>query len=529
MIEIEIEIGMEMEMEKMKKIEIEILLPNAETEKKITCFPGETVYDVLLRSDLAPSSYCGGKGTCGKCKVHWVQAGKDVLACQLPVSDGMIIENKSPGDVQALSTSIHKTFTLEPLVGEGSGYGIAVDIGTTTMVGYLLNLRNGQEMAVASLANPQRAYGADVISRIAYTQSHPEGVQRLQEVLVAALNSMITTLCEQAQVDKADVLALTTAGNTVMLHTLLGVNAVSIANAPFEPVFSDQKVLAAQDLGIEIGSQGKVFVLPSVSGYVGADILAGLLVCDLDHQDSYGLLIDIGTNGEIVLGNEGKILACSTAAGPAFEGANISSGMAGIWGALSSFRIQEEAGIYETIGGIRPVGICGSGLIDIMAELLKHGFVDASGAFAVPSTLAKWKQDMLTTEGGMPAFLVTEEILFTQKDVREVQLAKGALRAGILTLLKEAGIEAEQIGQVYLAGGFGNFVDVHHACAMGLIPLELEERVTKIGNGAGLGAKLSLLDQSQLVRCTELKQRIQYIELSTRADFQELFMEAMFF
>jgi uncharacterized 2Fe-2S/4Fe-4S cluster protein (DUF4445 family) len=340
---------------------------------------------------------------------------------------------------------------------------------------------------------------------------------------------MITTLCEQAQVDKADVLALTTAGNTVMLHTLLGVNAVSIANAPFEPVFSDQKVLAAQDLGIEIGSQGKVFVLPSVSGYVGADILAGLLVCDLDHQDSYGLLIDIGTNGEIVLGNEGKILACSTAAGPAFEGANISSGMAGIWGALSSFRIQEEAGIYETIGGIRPVGICGSGLIDIMAELLKHGFVDASGAFAVPSTLAKWKQDMLTTEGGMPAFLVTEEILFTQKDVREVQLAKGALRAGILTLLKEAGIEAEQIGQVYLAGGFGNFVDVHHACAMGLIPLELEERVTKIGNGAGLGAKLSLLDQSQLVRCTELKQRIQYIELSTRADFQELFMEAMFF
>ena len=510
---------------------MKILIRSAQTKQEVAFQPGETVFDAMLRSDLAPNSYCGGKGTCGKCKVRWVQKGEEYLACQLPAEEGMLIETVVEDDMQVLAQSMEKTFVLNPVVeGDRKGLGVAVDIGTTTMVGYLLDLTTGQELAVTSTANPQRAYGADVISRIAYTQANPDGVEKLREVLVKVLNSMIVDLCQKSRRFRGDVHAMTIAGNTVMLHTLLGVSAVSIANAPFQPVFSDQRTLHPQELGIEINDQGKIFTLPCVSGYVGADIIAGLLACDIEQQDSYGLLIDIGTNGEIVLGRRNKILACSTAAGPAFEGANISMGTAGVRGALSSFRLQEGERIYETIGGTTPLGICGSGLMDIMAELLKHGFVDPSGAFATPEGLADWKQEMLTTTSAMPAFMVTTTgISLTQRDVREVQLAKGALRAGVFTLLKEAGITADQVGRVYLAGGFGNFVDVHNACVIGLIPAELEERVIKIGNGAGLGAKLSLLDKDQLARATKLKQQIQYIELSTRSDFQELFMEAMFF
>ncbi len=501
-------------------------------EQEVAIRPGETVFEALIRSNAPMDSYCGGNGTCGKCKVHWVQEQREVLACQLPAEDGMIIATTTGQDVQILASSIEKTFNLSPLVSaEGGARGVAVDIGTTTMVGYLLDLQTGQELAVTSMANPQRVHGADVISRIAYTQEHPGGVEKLQEVIVRALNDIIIKLCDAGKIKKDDIKAMTIAGNTVILHTLLGVSAVSIANAPFEPVFSDAKTLAPQELGIKMNQDGCIFTLPCVSGYVGADIIGGLLVCDLEKEDSYGLLIDIGTNGELVLGNQDQMIACSTAAGPAFEGANISSGMAGVRGAISSFSIHDGKGVYETIEGVAPLGICGSGLMDIMAELLNHGFIDSTGAFAKPDTLLPWQADLVTTVDGMPALVVVPgtEITFTQKDVREVQLAKGAIRAGIFTLLKEAEIDLTKVGTVFLAGGFGNFVDVHSACAVGLIPAELEERVIRIGNGAGLGAKLCLLDKAEFDRGTDLKKCIRYVELSTRADFQELFMDAMFF
>lgn len=501
-------------------------------EQEVPIRSGETVFQALIRSNAPMNSYCGGKGTCGKCKVYWVQERKEVLACQLAAEDGMIIETMASQDVQILASSIEKAFNLNPVVSaEGGAWGVAVDIGTTTMVGYLLDLLTGQELAVTSMANPQRAYGADVISRIAYTQENQGGVEELQEVLVQALNGIITDLCAMGKIEKDQIRAMTIAGNTVILHTLLGVSAVSIANAPFEPVFSDAKVLVPQKLGIEMNEDGSIFTLPAVSGYVGADIIGGLLVCDLEREDSYSLLIDIGTNGELVLGNKDQIIACSTAAGPAFEGANISSGMAGIRGAISSFCIRDGKAAYETIGGIAPLGICGSGVMDIMAGLLSHGFIDSTGAFAKPDSLLPWQRDLITTIDGMPALMVSPgtDITFTQKDVREVQLAKGAIRAGLFTLLKEAKIDLAQISTVFLAGGFGNFVDVHSACVVGLIPAELEERVVRIGNGAGLGAKLCLLDKAELNRGVALKKHIQYVELSTRADFQEMFMDAMFF
>ena len=229
------------------------------------------------------------------------------------------------------------------------------------------------------------------------------------------------------------------------------------------------------------------------------------------------------------------MLACSTAAGPAFEGANIACGMAGTLGAIASFRLQEGKRMYETIGGVSPVGICGSGVMDVVAELLAHGFVDSTGAFVRPESLVRWQRSMITTVQNLSAFVVVpgtdgqQEIFFTQRDLREVQLAKGAIQAGLFTLLKEAQISIQDIETVFLAGGFGNFVNVQSACSVGLIPSELEKRVVRIGNGSGLGAKLCLLDKEQLARGAKLKKATRYIELATRSDFRDFFMDAMLF
>ncbi len=587
----------------------EIILREAQIERTIAIRPGETVFDALVRAGAAVDSYCGGAGTCGKCRVRVLNtsqvptpgeaahltpeelAGSIRLACYLEVEDGMVVETLGGDALRVLTGGLEKEVAVNPLVQQveitapqgsihdqrdiaaqileqtgrraveaaclpklaclepgtvygavvledtiidvrrekGSALGVAVDIGTTTIAAYLLDLGTGRELAVESTANPQRSFGADVISRIAFSQSRGDGVHQLQQALVGGLNRLIAELCRHAGANCRDVVLLTAVGNTVMLHTLLGVSAISIANAPFVPVFSEQVTACAKDLGIEIHPAGRVVLLPCVSGYVGADIVADLLVCGLAEEEEFGLLIDVGTNGEIVLGNRSRLLACSAAAGPTFEGANLSCGMAGVRGAISAFRLDQGRAVYEVIGGGAPKGICGSGLIDIAAELLRHGFLDNTGAFTDPAGLEEWQRPMLKLKDGRPAFAAAEGIVLTQKDVRELQLAKGAVKAGVLTLLKQAGISFEQVGTVFLAGGFGSSINLHNACRVGLIPAELEDKVVQIGNGAGVGAKLCLLDQSQLTQARALKRRVEYIELSTRADFQSIFMETMLF
>ncbi len=235
--------------------------------------------------------------------------------------------------------------------------------------------------------------------------------------------------------------------------------------------------------------------MPGISGYVGADVVADLLICDIKNDlDWYYLLIDVGTNGEIVLGNASQAVACSTAAGPAFEGANIHHGKAGLPGAISSYSIVNKTRAYDVIGAGPPNGICGSGLIDIVAQLLKQGFINAAGAFVPNNELKQWQREMMTTYQAQPAFIVVpsgggSEILLTQKDIREVQLAKAAMGAGIKALMQASNITYTQVDQVYLAGGFGSFIDIDNACTLGLIPSQLKQKVVKIGNGAGLGAK----------------------------------------
>lgn len=404
-----------------------------------------------------------------------------------------------------------------------SVYGLAVDIGTTTVVLYLMDLANGTQLGVHAFANPQRRYGADVITRIDYAVNHEGGFRELQRILREALNDGIVTLAQQHCIDPARIYHAVFAGNTVMLHTLLGVNAAGIANAPYVPIFTDGLEFAARDLGLVIHPNGVVELLPCVAGYVGADITADLLAADF-ASDKWRLLVDIGTNGEIILGNNAQMLACSAAAGPAFEGANITFGMGGVPGAVAAYQIEADGAVsWQTIANQEPRGICGSGLVDIIAALYKRGVINLTGAFADASGLAQYQ--------GLPAYRVIpgRDIYVTQKDVREYQLAAGAIAAGIKILISEAGIRETDIDRLYLAGGFGNYINPESAALLGLIPRSLLPKVVKLGNGAGAGAKHYLLDQDAKAKARQLRQRIRYIELSARPDFQQHFMEAMIF
>jgi len=442
-----------------------------------------------------------------------------------------------------------KPFTVISKAGEIVGievgdtkegfFGLAVDIGTTVVVIYLLNLKTGEEIDVKTIYNPQRRFGADVISRVNHSIQNKNGKNELQKLLLDGLNSSITDLCSKNGIDKDYIFSVVIVGNTIMLHTLTGINADSVARIPYIPVFSDFLKLKPAELNLEINPQGEVQLLPSISGYIGADLVADMLAVDFHSlKGAPNMLIDIGTNGEIVLGNKKGILACSTAAGPAFEGANIAFGMAGTGGAVSEFIIEDGGKAqYKTIENKLPRGICGSGLLDIVAELCRLDFIKPTGAFYPPEEMSDWQKSFMTEKNGAPAFRVVgreesdndREIVLAQKDIREVQLAKGAIAAGINILLEEAGLNFADIGTVFLAGGFGNYLNPKSAAAIKMIPSELEEKVLRIGNAAGEGAKLSLLNQEFEKQANKIKEITRYVELSVKPEFQERFVSAMEF
>jgi len=415
--------------------------------------------------------------------------------------------------------------------GDGN-YGIAVDMGTTTVVLYLLNLETGDEVDFYSFTNPQSQFGADLVSRVNYTLEKDGGKEKLQKVLITELNQGLEKLINRNELTQDQIWEVKIVGNTIMLHSLLGLNAESIVKAPYIPVFTDPVTLNPADLGLKLNSAGEINLLPAISGYVGADIVGDMLAVDFNLYEDWNLLIDIGTNGEIVLGKGNEIFACATAAGPALEGANITFGMAGVPGAISEYEIKANGEIdYQVIGNQSPKGICGSGLMDIIAQLYKQGFLKKNGAFKkeLPPRQRMW----MTSYEDKPAYKVTNEspaeILLTQQDIREVQLAKGAVATGIKILLNKAEIDYETVNNVYLAGGFGSQINISSATALGLIPSELKDKVIKIGNGAGIGAKLSLLNQKLSRMAEEIADQVDYIELSSHSDFQKIFMQEMEF
>ncbi|NLN07867.1 MAG: DUF4445 domain-containing protein [Firmicutes bacterium] len=415
--------------------------------------------------------------------------------------------------------------------------GIAFDIGTTTIAGYLMDLYTGKELAVTSTLNPQTQFGADVISRITHVNTHPNGLKDLHRAVTEAVNDLLGEAVKQAGVSRRDVYAAAVVGNTCMHHLFLGINPRDVALAPYVPVIAEPLVVDPWDVRLDMNPAGKIFVLPNIAGFVGADTVGVLLATELDKSEEVKLVVDIGTNGEMALGNKDRILACSTAAGPAFEGAQITCGMRGASGAIDHVHFTGDVN-YSVIGNVEPLGICGSALLDTVAGLLETGLIDSRGRFKKPEDIThpagRKLADRLITYNGSPAFLLAGEagsspIVVTQKDIRELKLAKGAIASGIRILIRNYGLKVEDVTEVLLAGAFGNYLNPHSACAIGLIPPELEGRIKMVGNAAGAGCKLALLSAGEYRRAAAVARNVEFVELGSDPAFINTFANSMLF
>ncbi|KPU45396.1 Na(+)-translocating NADH-quinone reductase subunit F [Oxobacter pfennigii] len=429
-----------------------------------------------------------------------------------------------------VTVSVYKGELLNIEAGDASdkSYGIAVDIGTTTVASYLIDLTSGKVIDVESGVNAQRPYGADVISRINYTIQQKDGLTTLRDAIVNQLGGMLIKLCERNNMETKHVYNVTVVGNTTMTHLFLGVPCESIAVSPYIPVVTDLVEVPGREMNMPI--DGYVSVLPGVASYVGSDITAGILACGMHKSEKYSLLLDLGTNGEMAVGNKDGIVSCATAAGPAFEGATIKWGIGGVKGAVSKIDLSQDK-IYSTIGDAKPIGICGSGVLDAVSEFVKYEIINKTGRMYKPEELDlpdSLKNRITTTDSGKQ-FTIEGDVVFTQKDVREVQLAKAAVSAGMKILVKEAGIEFKDVETIYVAGGFGNFMNIESALNIGLLPKELAGKVKSIGNSAGTGSKMCLLSESAIGELEKISNSTKYVELSGRPDFEGLFVDSMVF
>lgn len=398
----------------------------------------------------------------------------------------------------------------------------AFDIGTTSIAGYLLDLESGEQLSTSSAVNPQVSFGADVIQRADHAL---EGeLTELSRCVRQEVDAMLGRLCGQAGCKREDVYQVSLVGNSCMHHLFLELLPESLVHAPYQPVFRDALRIPAAALGIHAGQGAEILWLPLIAGFVGADTVGGLLATRLGEEEPLTLLIDIGTNGELVLGNQERRIACSTAAGPALEGAKISCGMRGADGAIEHVRIENGKLCCQVIGGGRAVGICGSGLIDAIASLLELGALDESG-----------KLEGNGEQEGQPVYYLTQPdsqgpgVFLSQRDIREVQLAKGAIAAGIHLLAERMGVKLSDVKRVYLAGAFGTYLDPENACRIGLIPGELRGRLQAVGNAAGEGAKQVVRQRDALGRARRLAEGTEFLELASLPQFQDTFVDELEF
>ncbi|MEN6664966.1 MAG: ASKHA domain-containing protein [Phycisphaerae bacterium] len=432
----------------------------------------------------------------------------------------------------------HHLVDVEPGDTTGQSYGVAFDIGTTTVVGSLLDLNSGEELALASDINPQVTFGDDVLSRIQHGGTSAKGLGEIHDIIIAKVNDLLAQLCRDAGVSAQNVYEVTFAGNTTMEHLLCGIDPTPLGAVPFVPVHGRGLTLGASALGLHVHPNAAAYVFPIIGGFVGGDTVAGLVATELADQHGPVMMVDIGTNGEIVLAVDGKLWAASTAAGPAFEGARISCGMRASGGAIEKIVFDGDVHV-SVIGNVEPIGICGSALVDVAADLLRSGIITPEGRMlcgdelpaGLPPAIAARVQ---TGENGQARFLLAANgnggVNITQRDIRELQLATGAIRAGITILLQQAGLTARDLRQVLMAGGFGSFIRRSNAQRIGLLPTEIHrEKILYVGNASLNGAKWALVSTAARNRAEDLARRAKHVQLSEDMNFQMLFAECMIF
>lgn len=467
-------------------------------DTKIEVEEGTVLLDAMNEADHGIDAPCGGKGQCKKCKV--LIDGEEKLACQTKVEKDILVMLPNKTDNTILTEGIVAT-----TVPDGTNkYVLAYDIGTTTVVAYLLNGETGEQLSIASILNPQTTYGGDVVSRIQH--QNKEGGTDLRDCIRSAMQTIAKEAVSKAGLSVEDVTLVTMVGNTAMHHLMMGIDVHTLVTPPYMPNVYDAITADLHEI-LPIFPKGEFRALPNIAGFVGADTVGCMLATRFDTLEKYTLMIDIGTNGEMVIGNKDRRICCSTAAGPAFEGAKISQGMRGATGAIDHAKWVDDHLEYHIIGEDVPaVGICGSGILDITKALIDAGIVN-------------WRGKLEGKEYKIPG----TEVTVTQMDIREIQLAKSAIRSGIDLLIKTLGIETDQIEDVFLAGAFGNYMSPDAACAIGMIPPVLLPKIKSIGNAAGEGSKLAALNKEEFEYAQRLHDGCEFIELASLPEFMNCY------
>jgi uncharacterized 2Fe-2S/4Fe-4S cluster protein (DUF4445 family) len=417
-------------------------------------------------------------------------------------------------------------------------FGLAIDVGTTSVVTTLIELESGEPLASVSSLNPQTVFGGDLMSRIAFAQFNPTNLRKLQTRIVGLLNRHIEQACRESGVLARWIYKVVIVGNTCMHHLLLGIDPSHVGLAPYAPVMRHALTVAAHEVPLKVAPEARVCFLPLVAGFVGADAVAVALATRIGDGADVRIAVDIGTNGEVLLGSRDRLLACSAPAGPALEGAQIRHGMRGAAGAIDRVRVDDDLRLH-TIGDAAALGICGSGLIDLLAGLLDAGVIDWTGLIQVDGreALPPGLRDRVVMRGEERQVIVARpgehgadrELVLTQDDVRQVQLAKGAIASGIAMLQKVSGVPWDDVTELMLAGGFGNYVSIASALRIGLIPPLPVERVRYVGNAASLGAQICLLSEPERARAATLAARIEHVSLAAHPDFEQVFVDWMNF
>jgi len=426
-----------------------------------------------------------------------------------------------------------KIIAVEPGDSSRSLFGFAVDIGTSKIVGHLVDLTNGKTVAIESIENSQVIYGEDVMTRITFAMKSSKNLNLLQKLVIKDINKILSKACKAARINLSNVYKLTVVGNTAMHHFFLGVQPKYLALSPYTPAIKQPVTVLNREIGINANKGSTTTVLPVIAGFVGADAIADVLATEMHKSEETSLLVDIGTNTEIFLGNKNDIICCSCASGPAFEGGHIKHGMKAVTGAIEKIRIRPDFKVeYETIGKVKPKGLCGSAVLDAVAEMLKNRIIDKHGAFKQNIRTKRLKK-----EGKEKKFVIAwnketatgKEIVITQKDINEIQLAKAAIYTGCSILMKRKGVTTAEIDKVYIAGAFGNYINLENAKIIGLIPDIPTEKIRFVGNTAIVGAKMALLSKEKMKEAEKISREVRYLELANDPDFEREFVKALLF
>jgi len=492
---------------------------------------GETLLDRISAENIFIDAPCGGKGSCGKCLVRLSPQGVQVLACRTYVDGDADIYLPEEMEMEILGSGETETLNFSDTPCRSTDkkkLGVAVDIGTTTVVAHLTDMTSGKRIATVSGVNAQRQFGADVISRIQYCADN--GHIRLTKVIREQLENLIHNACKTSGESPGDITYISIAANSVMQHLCAGYSPVSMGVAPFDMLSNFGDEHPAWE-GLHASKGAKVYYAPTISAYVGGDITAGLLAAGLKDTDCTTVYVDIGTNGELVMKLGKTYYCCATAAGPAFEGAEITMGMAAVSGAIS--RVSWDNGLkISVVGDKEPVGICGSGLLDSLAVLLETGAIDETGRLLDADEIEHEISELVEETDGENIFWLSKTgkgVHISSKDIRKLQLAKSAIAAGIETLIKQAGISEHEVKSFIIAGGFGSFMSPLSAAKIGLFPKKFLPITKTVGNTAGEGAALALLSPYARVALDDISDRSKHVELSISKIFNEAFIEHILF